>query len=171
MSDKYFTQINTVMTDEQKAEILAIQTDLSYLDEVQTGDQETDGNFYSKLVDTAILPEWFHTMYADLIGPARRVVFLKNRGSVARHTDLTPEGNRDVALTIPLNTTATATRFWATDGSTRTACNLLHDGKPYLINVSKWHSVGDSDETRYFIQFSYDGTYDERRTEFTPHWA
>ena len=75
MSAKYFTQINPVMTDEQKAEILALQENRLYLDNA-TGDSEADGNYYSKLDDRFDYPIEYDLNGYKLLGKGR---FCKTR--------------------------------------------------------------------------------------------
>lgn len=163
----YFKKLNIKLTNEEKLQLLEFQETHSY--EPFIYNDIHDGNYVSKKWHEDELPEFFKSRYSDLYTSVSGsgCVFLKNKGSVIRHTDVA----RYCSITIALNYTETCTDFWNDWNDTVPAAQLYHRGEAYLQNNHMIHSVDASNEARYFLQINYkNNTYEEVLDILNDYW-
>jgi hypothetical protein len=177
------------LTEQEKKELYQIQSSLDYSEfagHCTTTDPDGmfDGNYVARSPN---LPTWVYDKFNDILGFSKRIVFLKNKGTML-HNDL----NRKSSLTIPLVNTITPTIFYDTWASKLEWCvrgrecvwrreagvcvcevcgvcgwepvaRLFHNGNTFLQNNEIIHSVNWTDEWRYFFQISFRESFNESK--------
>ena len=136
-------------------ELFQLQETLEYIDFAEKNNGNPDGNFIC-VIEKDQLPSWFHDLYKNYLEVSDFIVFLKNKGNVIKHTDV----HRLCSLTIPLNISTTPTLFWKSYESETHFNELYHDGEVYLQNNAVIHSVPEANETRYFLQISFEKSFE-----------
>jgi len=129
-------------------ELFRLQETLVYKE--FTYETRPDGNFVCP-IDKSALPAWVKTMYPNLYAETNFFIFLKNKGGVKRHIDV----SRKCVATFPLVPIIQPTCFFKTYDDEIPYAKLTHGTKAYLQDVSQIHGVSECKEERIFFQIAF----------------
>ena len=146
MEEKNYYKFKITLNESQRIELLEVAKTISFQN------LYNEGNFFSTDMDQvqSRIPHWLLNLF-DF--PYRRIIFLYNRGNVQPHVD----NGRTSVITFPLNKT-NACISWRTK-DLEIVDSLYYGTDPYLINVSKCHSVDVQNVDRYFLQLPLNGSW------------